>query len=59
MAQADYVHSAVRVPITGAGAKPSTNPFRAAQDELFARLEGHPPASIQPTPTTLRRAPVT
>jgi hypothetical protein len=50
MAQADSVHSAVRVLIPGAGAKPSTNPFRGAQDELIARLKGHPPGSIQPHP---------
>jgi|GEM_PF-5066237 hypothetical protein len=42
MAQADYVPKPIRALITGAGAKPSTNPVRAAHAELVAALAGHP-----------------
>ena len=43
MAQADYVNNAIRALITGASAKPSTNPVRAAHAEFVAALAGHPP----------------
>jgi hypothetical protein len=43
MAQADYVSNAIRALITGASAKPSTNPVRAAHAEFAAALAGHPP----------------
>ena len=43
MAQADYVSNAVRALITGASAKPSTNPVRAALAEFVATLAEHPP----------------
>jgi len=46
MAQADSVPSAVRVLITGAGPKPSTNSVRADYVEFLALLAGHPPQSI-------------
>jgi hypothetical protein len=46
MAQADYVSNAVRALITGAGAKPSTNPVRAAHAEFVATLAGCPPWPI-------------
>ena len=46
MAQADYVSNAVRALITGAGAKPSTNPTRVAHAEFVATLAGHPPWPI-------------
>ena len=46
MAQADYVTTAIRALITGAGAKPSTNPVRAAHAEFVAGLAGHPPWPI-------------
>jgi hypothetical protein len=46
MAQADYVSSAVRAPSTGASAKPSTNPVRAAHAEFVTVLAGHPPCPI-------------
>ena len=46
MAQADYVSNAIRALITGAGAKPSTNPVRAAHAEFVATLAGHPPWPI-------------
>ncbi len=46
MAQADYVTTAIRALITGAGAKPSTNLVRAAHAEFVAGLAGHPPWSI-------------
>ncbi len=46
MAQADYVSNAVRALITGAGAKPSTNPVRTAHAEFVATLAGHPPWPI-------------
>ena len=42
MAEADYVTTAIRALITGAGAKPSTNPVRAAHVELVAALTGRP-----------------
>ena len=41
MAQADYVTNAVRELITGADAKTSTNPFRAAYADLISRLSPH------------------
>jgi hypothetical protein len=46
MAQADYVTSAIRAPITGAGAKPSANSLQAPYAELLAALAGHPPSPI-------------
>jgi hypothetical protein len=46
MAQADYVTNAIRVLITNASAKASTNPVRAAYAEFVAALAGHPPRSI-------------
>jgi hypothetical protein len=46
MAQADYVTNAIRALITGAGAKPSTNPVRAAHAEFVAAVAGHPPWPI-------------
>ena len=46
MAQADYMTNAIRALITGAGAKPSTNPVRAAHAEFVAALAGHPPRPI-------------
>jgi hypothetical protein len=46
MAQAEYVTSAIRAPITGAGAKPSTKPVQAAYAEFVAVLVGHPPRPI-------------
>jgi hypothetical protein len=42
MAEADYVTTAIRALITGAGAKPSTNPVRVAHVELVAALTGRP-----------------
>ena len=46
MAQADYVNNAFRALITGATAKPSTNPVRAAHAEFVAALAGNPPRPI-------------
>ncbi len=46
MAQADDVSNAIRALITGAGAKPSTNPVRAAHAEFVAAVAGHPPWPI-------------
>ena len=46
MAQADYVTSAIHVPITGAGAKPTANPLQAPYAEFLAALAGHPPHPI-------------
>jgi hypothetical protein len=46
MAQADYVPNAIRALITGASAKLSANPVRAARVELVAVLAGHPPWPI-------------
>lgn len=46
MAQAVYFTSAIRSPITGAGAKPSTKPVQAAYAEFVAVLVGHPPHPI-------------
>ena len=46
MAQADYVSNAVRALITGAGAKPPTNPVRLAHVEFAATLAGNPPWPI-------------
>ena len=43
MAQAEYVTNAIRALITGASAKPSTSPVRAAHAEFVAALAGHPP----------------
>ena len=40
MAQADYVSNAIRALITGANAKPSTNPIQAAYAEFVAALAG-------------------
>jgi hypothetical protein len=46
MAQAHYVTSAIRAPITDAGAKPSANPLQASYAEFLAALAGHPPHPI-------------
>jgi len=46
MAQAGYVSNAIRALITGAGAKPSTNPVRAAHAEFVAAVAEHPPWPI-------------
>ena len=46
MAQADYLTNAIRAFITGASAKPSTDPIRAAYADFIARLAGHPPRPI-------------
>lgn len=46
MAQADYVSSAVRALITGASAKPSTNPVRAAHADFVTAVAGNPPWPI-------------
>src|SRR5271169_4828044 len=46
MAQADYVSNAIRALITGAGAKPSTNPVRAAHAQFVAAVAEHPPWPI-------------
>jgi hypothetical protein len=46
MAQAVYVSSAIRSPITGAGAKASTKAVQAAYAEFVAVLVGHPPRPI-------------
>ncbi len=46
MAQANYVSNAVRALITGAAAKPITNPVRAAHAEFVAALAGQPPWPI-------------
>ena len=46
MAQADYVTNAIRALITGAIAKPSTNPVQAAYADFVAALAGHPPRPI-------------
>ncbi len=46
MAQADYVSSAIRALITGANAKPSTNPVRAAHADFVTALAGNPPWPI-------------
>ncbi len=46
MAQADYVTTAIRALITGAGAKPSTNPVRAVHAEFVAAIAGEPPWPI-------------
>jgi hypothetical protein len=61
MAQAESVTSAIRVPITGAGAKLSTKPVQAAYAEFVAVLVGHPRARSRsmPTPPILRTAPIT
>jgi hypothetical protein len=47
MAQAEYVTTVIRSPITGADAKPSTKPVQAAYAEFVAVLVGH---SSRPTP---------
>jgi hypothetical protein len=47
MAQAEYVTTVIRPPITGADAKPSTKPVQAAYAEFVAVLVGH---SSRPTP---------
>jgi hypothetical protein len=46
MAQAEYVNNAIRALITGASAKPSTNPIQAAYAEFVAALAGHPQRPI-------------
>ena len=46
MAQADYLPNAIRALITGASAKPSTNPVQAAYADFVAAVAGHPPRSI-------------
>ena len=42
MAQAKHVNNAIRALITGAGAKPSTNPVRGAHAELLVCLAATP-----------------
>jgi hypothetical protein len=46
MAQANYVNNAFLALITGATAKPSTNPVRATHAEFVAALAGNPPRPI-------------
>jgi hypothetical protein len=46
MAQADYLTSAIRAFITGASAKPSTTPIRAADADFIPRPAGRPPRPI-------------
>jgi hypothetical protein len=46
MAQAEYVSNVIRALITGADAKPPTNPVRAAHAEFVASLAGHAPRLI-------------
>ena len=46
MAQADYVSNAIHALITGAAAKPSTNPIRAAHAEFVTALAGQAPWPI-------------
>ena len=46
MAQADYVTIAIRALITGAGAKSSTKPVRAAHTDFVATLAAYPPRPI-------------
>lgn len=46
MAQADCLTSAIRAFITGATAKTSTDPIRAAVADFIGRLAGHPPRPI-------------
>ena len=46
MAQADYVSNAIRALITGANAKPSTNPVRAAHADLVTAVAAQPPWPI-------------
>ncbi|MGO9681186.1 MAG: hypothetical protein ACLPTZ_00985, partial [Beijerinckiaceae bacterium] len=46
MAQADYVSNAIRALITGANAKPSTNPVRAAHADFVTAMAGNPPWPI-------------
>ena len=61
MAQADYVTNAIRALITGASAKPSTNPVRAAYADFIAALAGipHGQSRSMPTLSILRTAPIT
>ena len=47
MAQAEYVTSAIRAAITGAGAKPSTSPVLTAYAEFHSRL-GEGTAAVNP-----------
>jgi len=53
MAQAEYVTSAIRAPITGASPKPSTNSVRVAYAQFLADLAGHPPRPIPLGPNAL------
>jgi hypothetical protein len=46
MAQAEYVSSAIRALITGASARLSTSPIRAAHAEFVAALAVHSPGPI-------------
>jgi len=46
MAQADHVSNAIRPLITGAGAKPSTNPVGAAHAEFVTAVAAEPPWPI-------------
>lgn len=46
MAQADYVSNAVRALITGASAKPSTNPIRAAHADFVTAVAANRPWPI-------------
>ena len=61
MAQADYVTNAIRELITGAGAKPSTNPIgrRTPNSSPPWRGARHGRSRSMPTPSTLRTAPIT
>src|SRR5260370_12777648 len=46
MAQAEYVTNSIRASITGASAKSSTSPVRAAHAEFAAALAAYPPRPI-------------
>jgi hypothetical protein len=48
MAQADYLTNAIRAFITGASAKPSTNPIRAAYANFIACLVPPRPIPLDP-----------
>ncbi len=53
MAQADSVHSAVSIPLTGADAKPSTNPFWSGHQTIAGR-ERQLAFYLHPTPVRLK-----
>ena len=46
MAKADHVSTAIRAPVTGAAAKPSTTPVHAAYAELITTVGANPPRPI-------------